>query len=130
MSEAPQPDAEAKNGNVSISDSVVAKVAHNACREVPGVNALGGAASRALSSLRGESRTQGVAVDIHDDVVDIDLTIVATYGYNVTVVAEACRAAVQQQVSGTTGLKVRTVNVLVSDIFFPEEQPGATGGGE
>ena len=71
MADAPNPETGASNGSVTISDSVVAKVAHNACHEIEGVHALGGAASRALSSLRGESRTQGVSVDIIDDTVDI-----------------------------------------------------------
>jgi uncharacterized alkaline shock family protein YloU len=126
MADAPNPEPGAASGSVTISDNVVAKVAHNACREIEGVHALGGAASRALSSLRGESRTQGVSVDIIDDTVDIDVTLVVSYGVNMTSVAEACRAAVRSQVEGTTGLKVRTVNVLVSDVYFPEE-PEAGG---
>jgi uncharacterized alkaline shock family protein YloU len=36
--------------------------------------------------------------------------------------ATACRKAVTEQVEGTTGLKVRAVNVLVTDVAFPEEQ--------
>ena len=121
MADAPNPETGASNGSVTISDSVVAKVAHNACHEIEGVLALGGAASRALSSLRGESRTQGVSVDIVDDTVDIDVTLVVSYGANMTQVAEACRAAIRGQVEGTTGLKVRAVNVLVSDVYFPED---------
>lgn len=121
MDEADRPVAEDASGSVTIADSVVAKVAHNACRDVPGVHALGGAASRALSSLRGESRTQGVSVDIRDGSVDLDITIVALYGVNVAEVAERCRDAVREQVEATTGLKVRAVNVMVSDIHFPEE---------
>lgn len=128
MADAQNPENGAGNGSVTVSDSVVAKVAHNACREIEGVHALGGAASRALSSLRGESRTQGVSVDIIEETVDIDLTIVATYGANMMQVAQACREAVRTQVEGLTGLKVRAVNVLVADVFFPEEEGEASGG--
>jgi uncharacterized alkaline shock family protein YloU len=66
-------------------------------------------------------------VDIIDDTVDIDVTLVVSYGANMTQVAEACRAAIRSQVEGTTGLKVRAVNVLVSDVYFPEDngEPGA-----
>ena len=46
MADAPNPETGASNGSVTISDSVVAKVAHNACHEIEGVHALGGAASR------------------------------------------------------------------------------------
>ena len=70
------------------------------------MHALGGATSRALSSLRGggESRTQGVSVDLRDDGVDLDVTLVVTYGVNIPQVAEACRDAVKEQVEGSTGL--------------------------
>lgn len=115
-------DIESVNPSVTISDNVVAKVAHNAVREIAGIHALGGAASRALSSLRGESRTQGVSVDIHEGAVDIDITFVATYGHNIAEVADKCRAAVRSQVECTTGLKVREVNVVVADIYFPEDE--------
>ncbi len=124
MNEASRPDIDDQNGSVTISDSVVAKVAHNACREIPGVHGLGGAASRALSSFRGETRTQGISVDIHEGGVDLDITLVATYGYNIAEVAEQCRTAVRDQVAGTTGLTVRQVNVVVSDIHFPDDEPG------
>jgi uncharacterized alkaline shock family protein YloU len=44
------------------------------------------------------------------------------FGSSVPTIAEACRKAVIEQVEGTTGLKVRAVNVLVNDVVFPEEQ--------
>jgi uncharacterized alkaline shock family protein YloU len=129
MTDAPAPEPDAATGSVTISDSVVAKVAHNACRQIEGVHALGGAASRALSSLRGESRTQGVSVDIVDETVDVDVTLVVDYGANMTSVAEACRQTIRAQVERTTGMKVRTVNVIVADVYFPDD-PGAPSGAD
>ncbi len=126
MAEELKPDAEVNDGGVTIADTVVAKVAHNACREIDGVHGLGGATSRALSSLRGgESKTQGVSVDVHEDTIDIDLTVVVTHGVNIPQVAETCRAKVKEQVESITGMSVRAVNVVVSDIYFPEDTPGS-----
>jgi uncharacterized alkaline shock family protein YloU len=132
MADKMKPEAEIKPGGVTIADNVVAKIAHQACRDIEGVHAMGGATSRALSSLAssvrgGESRTQGVSVDVRDDVVDIDITIVVDYGVNISSVGETCRAAVQEKVEGVTGLKVRAVNVVVSDIHFPEDTAGKSG---
>ena len=122
MAKGPKPEAEAGSSGVTIADSVIAKIAHKACQEIAGVHALGGATSRALSSLRGgENRTQGVSVDLRDDGVDIDITLVITYGVNIPQVAEACRAAVKEQVEGSTGLTVRCINVVVGDVYFPED---------
>ena len=47
------------------------------------------------------------------------------FGVSVPAVAEACRKAVSEQVEATTGLPVRAVNVLVTDVVFPEDQAGS-----
>ncbi len=120
------PGAHVAAGEFEIGDTVIAKIAHMACREVEGVHALGGATSRALSSLRvADNRTQGVTVDLRGDSVDVDLTLVVTYGRSIPEVAQACRERVRDRIEATTGLAVKAVNVVVSDIYFPE---GASGG--
>jgi uncharacterized alkaline shock family protein YloU len=124
MSETPTP-SDASGGGVTISDSVVAKVAHKAIANIQGIHALGGGSSRALAGLRGDKGAPGVTVDIREDSVDIDITMSIHFGASVPAVAEACRKAVTEQVESTTGLKVRAVNVLVVDVVFPEEQAGS-----
>jgi uncharacterized alkaline shock family protein YloU len=124
---APQPGV--ANGEFEIGDTVIAKIAHMACREVEGVHALGGATSRALSSLRvADTRTQGVTVDLRGDSVDVDITLVVTYGRSIPEVAQACREQVRTRIEATTGLTVKTVNVVVSDIYFPEGASGSESG--
>ena len=124
---APQPGV--ANGEFEIGDTVIAKIAHMACREVEGVHALGGATSRALSSLRvADTRTQGVTVDLRGDSVDVDITLVVTYGRSIPEVAQACREQVRTRIEATTGLAVKTVNVVVSDIYFPEGASGSESG--
>jgi len=122
MAKGPKPEAEAGSSGVTIADSVIAKIAHKACQEIAGVHALGGATSRALSSLRGgeESHARCERRPARRR-VDIDITLVITYGINIPQVAEACRAAVKEQVEGSTGLTVRTINVVIGDVYFPEE---------
>jgi len=114
-------DAGPAGGEFEIGDTVIAKIAHMACREVDGVHALGGATSRALSSLRvADARTQGVAVDLRGDSVDVDITLVVAYGRSIPEVAQACRERVRERIEATTGLAVKAINVVVSDIYFPE----------
>ena len=122
-------DAGPAGGEFEIGDTVIAKIAHMACREVEGVHALGGATSRALSSLRvADQRTQGVTVDLRGDSVDLDITLVVSYGRSIPEVAQACRERVRERIESTTGLAVTTVNVVVSDIYFPEGASGAESG--
>jgi uncharacterized alkaline shock family protein YloU len=125
MTEAPKsPEPPVSGGGVTISDSVVAKVAHKAISGIEGIHALGGG-SRALAGLIGDKGSPGISVHLRDDSVDIDITMSIHFGASVPAVAEACRKAVTEQVESTTGLKVRAVNVLVTDVVFPEEQAGA-----
>lgn len=124
MTEPGKADAAATSG-VTISDNVVAKVAFRAASGIEGIHSLGGGSSRALAGLRGDKGTPGVSVDLREGSVDIDVTMSIVFGANVPAVAEACRKAVTEQVEGTTGLKVRAVNVLVTDVVFPEEQAGS-----
>lgn len=118
------PEGPAQSSGVTISDNVVAKVAYKAISGIEGIHALGGGSSRALAGLRGDKGTPGISIDLHEDSVDIDITMSIVFGANIPKVAEACRAAVTDQVENTTGLKVRAVNVLVTDVVFPEEQAG------
>jgi uncharacterized alkaline shock family protein YloU len=125
MSEASMPDAAPSGGGgVTISDSVVAKVAFKAISGIGGIHALGGTSARALAGLRGDKGTPGISVDLRDGSVDIDVTMSITFGFSVPTIAEAVRKAVTDQVTATTGLPVRAVNVMVTDVVFPEEQAG------
>lgn len=125
----PPPDSPVSDGAFEIGDTVIAKIAHMACREIEGVHALGGATSRALSSLRvADTRTQGVTVDLRGDSVVVDITLVVSYGRSIPEVAQACREHVRQRIETTTGLSVKAVNVVVSDIYFPEGPTGADSG--
>ncbi len=122
-------DGPVADGEFEIGDTVIAKIAHMACREVEGVHALGGATSRALSSLHvADTRTQGVTVDLRGGDVDVDVTLVVTYGRSIPEVAQACRELVRARIEATTGLAVKAVNVVVSDIYFPEGASGAENG--
>ncbi len=125
MSDAPKPDAAPGGGGVTISDSVVAKVALKAITGIDGIATLGSA--RSLGGLLGDKGTPGISVDLREGSVDIDITMSILFGASVPAVAEACRKAVAEQVEATTGLPVRAVNVLVTDVVFPEDQAGSAG---
>jgi uncharacterized alkaline shock family protein YloU len=121
----PKPDAAPTGGGgVTISDSVVAKVAFKAIGGIEGIHALGGTSARALAGLRGDKGTPGISVDMREGGVDIDVTMSIVFGASVPAVAEAVRKVVTDQVAATTGLPVRAVNVMVTDVVFPEDQAG------
>lgn len=122
MTDVPKPAA-SDAGGVTISDGVVTKIVLEALKGIEGIAALGGGSGGVFSSLMGDKGSSGISVDVREGSVDIDISMAVLYGANVPTVAERCRIAVKEQVESITGLVVRAVNVLVTDIQFPEETP-------
>jgi len=122
VSEGPGPQMD--EGGITIADGVVAKVCAAAIKDIDGIAALGSGSGGMFSSLRGgDKETSGISVDVHEGGADIDVSMAVKYGAHVPTVAEQVRAKVKEAVEGTTGLTVRAVNVLVTDIVFPEDIP-------
>jgi uncharacterized alkaline shock family protein YloU len=119
------PPTESAGGRTTIADSVVAKVAGIAAREVPGVYALGGGGARALAALRNvvnaDDLTQGVKVEVGETQAAADITIVVEYPAPVHAVASAVRAAVTGAITELVGLEVVEVNVEVNDVHLPSD---------
>lgn len=112
-------------GKTSIADGVVAKIAGVAARDVSGVHALGGGASRAMGAIRERipgSRTnaaQGVSVEVGERQAAVDIDIVAEYGIAIADLATGIRRNVISSVERMTGLEVTEVNVNVNDVYLP-----------
>ncbi len=117
-------------GKTSIADSVVAKVAGLAAREVTGVHEMGKAAGRAFGALREKlpvgssspSPTQGVKVEVGERQAAVDLDLIMDYGVSIPDVSQAVRDNVIQRVESMTGLEVVEVNIAVDDIWLGEEE--------
>jgi uncharacterized alkaline shock family protein YloU len=125
-----------ERGNTVISDSVVAKIAGLAAREIPGVYDLGRGIGRTFGALRqrmpspstaggGQAvTTQGVSVEVGQKQTAVDLDLVIFYGQSIVEVSEAVRRNVINRVEGLTGLEVTEVNIAVDDLYVEgEEQP-------
>lgn len=116
-----------QHGKTSIADSVVAKIAGVATRDVSGVYAVGGGASRAVGAIRERipgSRTnhaQGVTVEVGERQAAIDLELVAEYGVALADLAAAIRRNVIASVERMTSLEVSEVNIAVSDLHLPDQ---------
>jgi len=125
---APSP-LQSERGRTSIADSVVAKIAGIACREIPGVFNMGTGGARALGALRerlpGSSSTstagQGVNVEVGERQAAVDLDVVLEYGVPIVDVAQSIRNNVANSVERMTGLEVTEVNVYVDDVHVPQD---------
>ena len=115
------------HGRTSIADSVVAKIAGLAAREISGVHAMGAGATRTFGSIReilpgnNDARTasQGVKVEVGERQAAIDLDLVVEYGVAIVDLAGAVRKNVIERLQRMTGLEVTEVNINVDDIWIP-----------
>ncbi|MDP8975685.1 MAG: Asp23/Gls24 family envelope stress response protein [Actinomycetota bacterium] len=130
--EAGQPDGKSligPEGRTSIADSVVAKIAGIAAREIAGVHEMGAGAARAVGTIRDKlpggggapSPTQGVRVEVGERQAAVDLDLVVEYGVSIPDVAQSVRRNVIDRLQRMTGLEVSEVNIAVDDIFLGDD---------
>lgn len=118
-------------GQISVADGVVQKIAGKACREIPGVHAMGTGGARAFGSIReripgssGPNVAQGVGVEVGETEAAIDLDIVVEYGVPIAELGRSIQRNVKQTVERMTGLRVVEVNVAVDDVYLPADDGG------
>ena len=115
------------HGSTLIAEQVVQKIDGIACREVPGVHAMGSTGRRMLSSITDRipgsttNVSNGVQVEKGERQCAIDLSVVIEYGYSVVEVANKLRETIIDAVEYGTGLEVVEVNVQVTDVYIQGE---------
>ncbi len=81
---------ESELGSVSISEEVLTIIAAAAAVDVEGVSSLGsGLSSEGTATANRKALTKGVRLEVEDERVTVDLSILVRYGYVVTDVAKA-----------------------------------------
>ena len=114
-------------GTTKIADSVVARIAGLAAREVPGVHdmtstglgqAFGGLTGRVTGQ---DQMDRGVAVQVGEVECIVDLNLVVDYQASIPQVAEAIRRNVSGRIEAMTGLRTKEVNINVADLYFPDQ---------
>jgi uncharacterized alkaline shock family protein YloU len=115
-------------GNTAVADTVVAKVAGIATREMPGVYAMGAGLTRAFGVVRDRipgvtstSITQGVTVEVGERQAAIDLDLIVEYGISIPDLADGVRQNVISAVERMCGLEVTEVNITVGDVHLPTD---------
>ncbi|MGJ9423065.1 Asp23/Gls24 family envelope stress response protein [Aeromicrobium sp. CF3.5] len=120
-------DRTSSQGRTTIADTVVSKIAGIAAREVNGVHALGGGASRAVGALRDRipgsstNHAQGISVEVGEKETAIDIQLVAEYGVAISDLASGIRSNVISSVERMVGLTVVEVNIEIQDIYIESE---------
>jgi uncharacterized alkaline shock family protein YloU len=125
----PTPSGElvSSDGRTTIADTVVAKIAGIATREVSGVYAIGGGTARAVGALReripgaSANHSQGISVEVGERQAAVDVQLVAEYGVSIADLATGIRRNVIASIERMTGLEVTEVNIEVQDVHIESD---------
>lgn len=104
-------------GEVEISDDVLAVISAMAAMEVDGVVAMAGnITSEIVSKLGMKKLAKGVSVDVDENSVMIDLSIVLRMNENIVKISKKVQDKVKTTVENMTGMEVANVNVNISSV--------------
>ena len=110
-----------ENGNVMISENVVAAIVAYSLTEVEGIGSFGtkpGIGLQDFDTKKHWAKSLKVLIS-EDNSVAIDCSLMIKYGSSVVDVAAAVQQVVTSNVESMTGVKVSNVNVNVCGIVRP-----------
>ena len=91
-----------------------------AALEVEGVSSLAANLGSDIAELLGKKTlAKGVHIQMTDETVTAELSILMAYGHTIPEVGKAVQDAVKNAVESMTGLEIAAVNVNVGGITFP-----------
>ena len=110
-------------GNVCISNEVVATIASIAAKSIEGVAGMAGSLTGGFAELLGKKNpAKGVKVAITDKDVKIDMFVVVEYGVKIPDVAWEIQEKAKSEVEAMTGLNVVAVNVNIEGVNTTKKQ--------
>ncbi|MDO4567182.1 MAG: Asp23/Gls24 family envelope stress response protein [Oscillospiraceae bacterium] len=107
-------------GSLKISREVIASIARFATLEVEGVVSIKSHTAGMRGLLNRVSYTKPIKVELVDDIVNVEISIIAKYGINIPETASAVQLNVKNAIQSMTGLAVSRVDVAVAGTASPE----------
>ena len=107
-----------ENGNVMISENVVATIVAHALSEVEGIGSLGVKPGVSIADFATKKNWgKGLKILIaEDNSLTIECGVMIYYGYSVVEVAKEVQSAVASSVENITGAKVNKVSVNICGV--------------
>lgn len=104
-------------GELRIADDAVAYIAGIAALEVEGVASIvGNITNDVITKVGRRALSKGVAVEVEDSVVSVNLALIMDYGYNIPVTGKKVKERVKNSIEGMTGLEVSDVSIRIAGI--------------
>ena len=106
-----------KHGTVNIADDVIGVIGSIAAAEIEGIKALSGTFSEEMMEMVGKKNfNKGVSVEMLENVVKIELSVIVDYGTKIHEVAKQVQESVKLAIESMTGFTVSAVNVNIEGV--------------
>ena len=104
-------------GEIKVSDGVIGTIAATAATKVEGVVGISaGIVDGMVKLLTGSQLTKGIRVEMGEEEVAIDISVIVKYGAKISTVALDVQKEVKSAVEQMTGLVVVEVNVFIEGV--------------
>lgn len=113
---------EQRDDKIRISEDVIATIAGIAASETENIASMGGGFVDGIAGMLGrKSMGKGIKVEVKEDQVSIDMSIIMQYGCKIHEVARTMQAKVRDAVENMTGMQVTAVTVNVLGVNIEKE---------
>lgn len=111
------------DGNVKISDDVIATIAVVAAESIDGVVEMQSNLKASVTDMLGvKNYARGVKVNVGEKEAIIDMYLTVVYGKNIVEIAKNVQEKVKEALENMTDLEVVEVNVHISGIAVAEKE--------
>lgn len=111
------------DGNVKISDDVIATIAVVAAESIDGVVEMQSNLKASVTDMLGvKNHARGVKVNVGEKEAIIDMYLTVVYGKNIVEIAKNVQEKVKEAFENMTDLEVVEVNVHISGIAVAEKE--------
>ncbi len=115
-------DTRNNGGSLQISTDVIEKIAQHAALEVEGVCRVKPAAPTNTKTLLDKiAQPRAVTVELNNDVADVTVSLVVSYGAKIPEISEKVQKSVKEAVQNMTSISVGRVDVVVTGLSAETE---------
>ena len=110
--------SETSYGEILIDENVISKYAGSKAVECFGIVGMAAVSVKdgIVKLLKQENLSRGVKVFFEEDGIVIDFHVIVVYGVSISAVAENLIQNVKYHVEEFTGMKVKSINILVESV--------------
>ena len=109
-------------GKLKVTDDVIAIIAGLAAVDVEGVYSMSGGLTGGIAEVLGiKNLSKGIKVESREDLVYINIYIIAEFGARIPEVAWNIQEKVKRTVERMTGMRVMEANIHVQSVNIPKE---------